>query len=102
MLTLREPKEQASISMVDERNVTETTRTVKLNSFETSSRPRYRGESEHMINPARVGPRRHHSRGEEAFNLGCEKEPVALPCPEKGRDAEPITPKVELAAGLVP
>ena len=52
--------------------------------------------------PAPVRPRRHHARGEQPFDLGREKKPVALPGPVRAGDAEAVAPELQPSLALIP
>ena len=74
----------------------------KLHSFETGPRPGHRGKGEDVIEPFAIGPRRDHPGGEQAFDFGGEKQPVALPAPKQGRNPKSIAPEMQLALLHIP
>ena len=55
-------------------------------------RPGHGEEGEDVIDAARIGPCRHHARGEQRLDLRGEQQPVArlLPGPVERADAEAI------------
>src|SRR6202040_137512 len=70
--------------------------------LKTRHRSRHGGERENVVNAAQVGFGRHHSRGQQALDFGCEQEPVPLSRPVKRTDAEAVATKSQLMPTHVP
>ncbi len=61
-----------------------------LHALERRAPARHREEREEMIEPARIGLRRHAARSQQRLHLGAEVEPVALPRPVQRTNAHAI------------
>ena len=61
-----------------------------LHAFEQSATRTQREEIEEMIEPTRIGLRRHRAGRDQRFDLGTEIEEIAAPREEQGTDADAI------------
>src|ERR1051325_6010943 len=74
----------------------------KVDAFETRSWTGDGRERKDVIDASAIRSRRDHTRCEEPFDLGCEKQPIVLPAPKERRYTKTIAAELELESYFVP